>query len=335
MQTRRSLRVSQLTDETLDAMFDEPEYREAARALGIRSFMIVPLLTREHAVGALTLARGESGDPYTEADLQHAEGLASRLALSIDNARAYEAATQANRLKDEFLATLSHELRTPLNAIVGYVRMLNSGVLDGERLQRVLLEQAVDVVGEGRGRGRRGLETPRKASLAGGFGDDSGARGDPDATAGQLAPDVRRHGAIGRNLPPPDAEHPGVGVEVLTPDFSGKPELLARMFEARPEVFAHNLETVPRIFKRIRPAFSYERSLEVISAARAAGMVTKSNLILGLGEEIDEVHQALADLQAAGCDLVTITQYLRPTPRHHPVERWVRPAHLRRPARAS
>ena len=138
MQTRRSLRVSQLTDETLDAMFDEPEYREAARALGIRSFMIVPLLTREHAVGALTLARGESGDPYTEADLQHAEGLASRLALSIDNARAYEAATQANRLKDEFLATLSHELRTPLNAIVGYVRMLNSGVLDGERMVRAL-----------------------------------------------------------------------------------------------------------------------------------------------------------------------------------------------------
>ena len=85
------------------------------------------------------------------------------------------------------------------------------------------------------------------------------------------------------------------------------------------------METVPRIFKRIRPAFRYERSLDVITQARDAGLVTKSNLILGMGETIDEVHVALADLRAAGCDLITITQYLRPTPRHHPVERWVRP----------
>ncbi len=97
------------------------------------------------------------------------------------------------------------------------------------------------------------------------------------------------------------------------------------MFAAAPEVLAHNLETVPRIFKRIRPAFRYERSLDVITQARTAGLVTKSNLILGMGEEIPEVHEALADLRAAGCDLITITQYLRPTPRHHPVERWVRP----------
>ena len=82
---------------------------------------------------------------------------------------------------------------------------------------------------------------------------------------------------------------------------------------------------MPRLFKRIRPAFTYERSLDVISQARAFGLVTKSNLILGMGEEIDEVHQALRDLLDAGCDLVTITQYLRPTPRHHPVTRWVRP----------
>jgi len=119
--------------------------------------------------------------------------------------------------------------------------------------------------------------------------------------------------------------NPGTGVEVLIPDFSGKPELLAQVFDAAPEVLAHNVETVPRIFKRIRPAFTYERSLGVITQARDAGLVTKSNLILGMGEEIEEVHQALADLHAAGCDLVTITQYLRPTPRHHPVERWVRP----------
>jgi len=119
--------------------------------------------------------------------------------------------------------------------------------------------------------------------------------------------------------------NPGTGVEVLIPDFSGTPALLRQVFDAAPEVLAHNLETVPRIFKRIRPAFRYDRSLDVLTQARAAGMVTKSNLILGMGEEIDEVHQALHDLRAAGCDLVTITQYLRPTPRHHPVVRWVRP----------
>ncbi len=117
----------------------------------------------------------------------------------------------------------------------------------------------------------------------------------------------------------------GTGVEVLIPDFSGNPTLLGEVFAAAPEVLAHNVETVPRLFKRVRPAFTYERSLDVIAQARAAGLVTKSNLILGMGEEITEVHQALADLRAAGCELVTITQYLRPSPRHHPVERWVRP----------
>jgi lipoic acid synthetase len=83
---------------------------------------------------------------------------------------------------------------------------------------------------------------------------------------------------------------------------------------------------VPRIFKQIRPAFRYDRSLDVISLARASGMVTKSNLILGMGETREEISQALVDLHRAGCDLVTITQYLRPTPRHHPVVRWVEPA---------
>ena len=121
------------------------------------------------------------------------------------------------------------------------------------------------------------------------------------------------------------AVNPGTGVENLIPDFSGDPELLSRVFDSRPEVLAHNLETVPRIFKRIRPAFRYERSLDVLRQARAYGLVTKSNLILGLGETRAEVSEALRDLHAAGCDLVTITQYLRPTPRHHPVERWVKP----------
>lgn len=118
---------------------------------------------------------------------------------------------------------------------------------------------------------------------------------------------------------------PGCGVEMLAPDFDGKPDLLQEVFESRPEVFAHNIETVPRIFKRIRPGFKYEKSLGVITAAREFGLVTKSNLILGMGEEISEVHQALRDLHEAGCDLVTITQYLRPSLRHHPVDRWVRP----------
>jgi lipoic acid synthetase len=119
--------------------------------------------------------------------------------------------------------------------------------------------------------------------------------------------------------------NPGTGVEILVPDFSGTPELLQQVFDAAPQVFAHNLETVPRIFKRIRPAFRYERSLDVLTQGRRAGMVTKSNLILGLGETREEVSQALRDLHEAGCDLVTITQYLRPSPLHHPVERWVRP----------
>jgi lipoyl synthase len=119
--------------------------------------------------------------------------------------------------------------------------------------------------------------------------------------------------------------NPGTGVEILTPDFSGTAELLQQVFDASPEVFAHNVETVPRIFKRIRPAFRYERSLEVLSMAKTAAMITKSNLILGLGETREEISQALRDLRDADCDLLTITQYLRPSPRHHPVERWVRP----------
>ncbi len=119
--------------------------------------------------------------------------------------------------------------------------------------------------------------------------------------------------------------NPGTGVEMLAPDFNAKPELLNPIFETRPEVFAHNLETVPRIFKQIRPAFTYEKSLRVIGMAQDFGLITKSNLILGLGETREEVSQALVDLHNAGCDLITITQYLRPTNKHHPVERWVKP----------
>ncbi|HSA51787.1 MAG TPA: lipoyl synthase [Yinghuangia sp.] len=121
------------------------------------------------------------------------------------------------------------------------------------------------------------------------------------------------------------ALNPGTGVELLIPDFTGQPDQLAEVFSSRPEVLAHNIETVPRIFKRIRPGFRYERSLRVITAAREAGLVTKSNLILGMGEERAEISQTMQDLHDAGCELLTITQYLRPTVRHHPVERWVKP----------
>jgi lipoyl synthase len=119
---------------------------------------------------------------------------------------------------------------------------------------------------------------------------------------------------------------PGCGVELLIPDFNAEPDQLAEVFSAAPEVLAHNIETVPRIFRRIRPGFRYERSLQVLTAAREHGLVTKSNLILGLGEQPGEVIEAMQDLRAAGCELLTITQYLRPSAKHHPVDRWVTPA---------
>jgi lipoyl synthase len=119
--------------------------------------------------------------------------------------------------------------------------------------------------------------------------------------------------------------NPNTGVELLIPDFNGEPGMLQQVFETRPEVLAHNVETVPRIFRTIRPAFRYQRSLDVLTAARDCGLVTKSNLILGLGETPDEVRRALTDLRDAGCDIMTITQYLRPSLRHHPVDRWVKP----------
>ncbi|MGV8851841.1 MAG: lipoyl synthase [Rhodoglobus sp.] len=121
------------------------------------------------------------------------------------------------------------------------------------------------------------------------------------------------------------SKNPGTGVEILATDFSGNPALLSEVFDSRPEVFAHNVETVPRIFKRVRPGFRYDRSLDVLRQAHKAQLITKSNLILGMGEEPEEVIAALTDLHDAGTDIITITQYLRPSPRHMPVARWVRP----------
>jgi lipoic acid synthetase len=121
------------------------------------------------------------------------------------------------------------------------------------------------------------------------------------------------------------ALNPGCGVELLIPDFRVDPSLLAEVFESAPEVLAHNVETVPRLFREIRPAFTYDGSLSVITRAHEAGLVTKSNLILGMGETREEVDEALVHLREARCDLITITQYLRPSSRHHPVVRFVRP----------
>src|SRR5690606_38801528 len=137
----------------------------------------------------------------------------------------------------------------------------------------------------------------------------------PDGGAWLYAETVRQIHAL----------NPGTGVELLIPDFNAVPELLDEVFSSRPEVLAHNLETVPRIFKQIRPGFRYDRSLSVLTAAREDGLVTKSNLILGMGETFDETVEALGALQEAGTELITITQYLRPSLRHHPVDRWVRP----------
>jgi lipoic acid synthetase len=121
---------------------------------------------------------------------------------------------------------------------------------------------------------------------------------------------------------------PGIGVEVLPSDFKGGEPDIATVLDAEPTVFAHNLETVPRLHERIRPAFGYERSLDVLRFAKRhrTGQVTKSNLILGMGERPDEVVTSLEHLRDAGVDIVTMGQYLQPSPQHLPVDRWVPPA---------
>jgi lipoic acid synthetase len=120
---------------------------------------------------------------------------------------------------------------------------------------------------------------------------------------------------------------PGIGVEVLPTDFSGGERDVATVLRAEPDVFAHNLETVRRLHERIRPAFGYDRTLGVLSMAKRLrpGQVTKSNLILGMGERPDEIPDTLRDLAQAGCEIVTMGQYLRPSPQHLPVDRWVTP----------
>ena len=120
---------------------------------------------------------------------------------------------------------------------------------------------------------------------------------------------------------------PGCGVELLPPDFKGRHQDIATVIGAEPDVFAHNLETVRRLHRRIRPGFDYDRSVEVLRLAKELrpAQVTKSNLILGMGERPEEVGPALEDLRRAGVDLMTMGQYLQPTKYHLPVDRWVTP----------
>jgi len=137
----------------------------------------------------------------------------------------------------------------------------------------------------------------------------------PDGGAGHFAACI---GAVRRALP-------GVTVEVLTPDFGGSRVAVRIVAEAVPDVFNHNVETVPRLYARVRPRASYRRSLEVLKAAAGFGLVTKSGLMLGLGETEDEVRGVLADLRDAGCALMTLGQYLRPSNAQLPVERFLPP----------
>ena len=130
--------VSEVTDVMLERRARNPEHLAGLRELGVRSYMSVPLRAHNRTLGVLTFVAGESGRRYDVMDLQFAQDLASRVAMAVENARAYEETLRANRLKDEFLATLSHELRTPLNAILGYARMIKSGMVNPARLPRAV-----------------------------------------------------------------------------------------------------------------------------------------------------------------------------------------------------
>jgi lipoyl synthase len=123
--------------------------------------------------------------------------------------------------------------------------------------------------------------------------------------------------------------NPGLRIEVLIPDFRGVAWALQLVIDEHPDILNHNTETVPRLYTRVRPQAKYPRSLEVILRAHEAGMVTKSGLMLGLGEETEEVHQVMHDLRAHHCDILTLGQYLQPTREHLPVERYVTPDEFR------
>jgi lipoic acid synthetase len=122
------------------------------------------------------------------------------------------------------------------------------------------------------------------------------------------------------------ARVPGCAVEVLIPDFKGRAEALQVVVDARPDVLNHNVETVPRLYRRVRPGASFPRSLELLRRSKDAGLPTKSGIMLGLGEERTEAEETIRAIRAAGTDVLTVGQYLRPSPQHLPVLRYYTPA---------
>jgi lipoic acid synthetase len=120
-------------------------------------------------------------------------------------------------------------------------------------------------------------------------------------------------------------QSPGTSVEVLIPDFQGDWEALQKVLDERPEILNHNIETVPRLYKRVRPQAKYPRSLELLRIAKDQGLVSKTGMMLGLGERENEIDAVLDDLVAIGCEILTLGQYLQPTANHLPVEKWVHP----------
>ena len=124
--------------------------------------------------------------------------------------------------------------------------------------------------------------------------------------------------------------NPDTKIEVLIPDCKGDPESLETIFEMKPDVLNHNIETVPRLQRKVRPSASYARSLAVLGRAKEANLITKTSLIVGLGERESEIDECLVDLAAIGCDIVTIGQYLRPSSDHLPIKEWVNPSTFKR-----
>lgn len=135
----------------------------------------------------------------------------------------------------------------------------------------------------------------------------------PDGGAEMFAETIRQARAM----------NPGITIEVLIPDFQGERWALEIVLNERPDILNHNTETVPRLYRKVRPQAKYERSLQVIRRSKEAGMLTKSGIMVGLGETADEVLCVMKDLRAAGCDIMTIGQYLQPTTAHLPVDRYV------------
>jgi lipoic acid synthetase len=121
------------------------------------------------------------------------------------------------------------------------------------------------------------------------------------------------------------AENPQTAIEVLIPDFKGRWQDLETVLAAKPDILNHNVETVPRLHKRVRPQAKYARSLEMLRRAKQAGFVTKSGLMLGIGERDDEIAATLLDMAADRLDILTLGQYLRPSAQHLPMHRWVTP----------